>query len=116
MASMAFEEPLADQLEEGVKQADFSLVQTMLRTDISPDEAVIEKTELRQDTLGAYHYQRLSISVGNDPLPFLANLHDSLKAWADRAEFAKAGPGGEETLWTISVMGALPMRYICGIL
>ena len=112
MASMAFEEPLADKLEEGVKQADFALVQAMLRTDISPDETAIEKTELRQNALGAYHYQRLSVSVGDDPLPFLTNLHDSLKAWADRTELAQAGTGETPPVWTISVMGIVTHEIV----
>lgn len=112
MASMAFEEPLAEPLEEGVKQTDFALVQAMLRTDIPPDEAVIEKTELRQDTLGAYHYQRISITVGSDPLPFLTNLYDSLKAWADGAELSQAGSFGEYPVWTVSVMGIVTHEVV----
>lgn len=111
MANLAFEEPLAAPLEEGVKQVDFAFVQAMLRSNIHLDGAVIEKTELRQDATGPYTFQRVRLTVGGDPLPFVTNLYESLKAWAEDAELASATSGEDRdsapSVWTVSVRGVV---------
>ena len=104
MANMAFEESLDTGLEDTVKQADFALAQAMLRCDMSLENAVIEKTELRHNKVGPYNFQRLRLVVGNDPLPFVTSLHESLRVWAEKANVSKTdGDGGTENLWIISV-------------
>ncbi|MCC8193852.1 MAG: divergent polysaccharide deacetylase family protein [Deltaproteobacteria bacterium] len=105
MANLAYEEPFNAHLEDSVKQADFALVQAMLRCHMPLDGAILETTELRHDVAGPYNFQRLRLSVGSDPLPFITTLHDSLRAWAENAELAQVDGGGSPTaaLWTISV-------------
>ena len=115
MANLAYEEPFEAHLEDAVKQADFSLVQAMLRCNMPLDDAVIEKAELRHDETGPYHFQRIRLTVGNDPLPFVTTLHESLRAWAENADIAKVGggvgaPAGE--LWTINVNGIVTHELI----
>lgn len=106
MANLAFEEPFDTYLEDSVKQADFALAQAMLRCNLSLEDAVIEKVELRQNKTGPYNFQRLRLVVGNDPLPFLTSLHDSLRAWAEKAEISRVGDGGGN-LWIISIDGVV---------
>lgn len=105
MAGMAFEESRDEPLEESVKQIDYALAQAMLYAGIPPSEAVIEKTELRKNALGTYHYQRVAIVVENDPRSFLSHLRDALTAWADGAKLAEPGSGEKDRIWTISSMG-----------
>ncbi len=106
MANLAFEKPLDAGLEDTVKQTDFALVQVMLRCNMSLEDAVIEKTELRQNEAGPYNFQRLRLVVGNNPLPFVTSLHESLRAWAEKADLTKADDGSG-TLWIISTGGVV---------
>ena len=106
MANMAFEESLDTGLEDTVKQADFALAQAMLRCDMSLENVIIEKTELRHNKVGPYNFQRLRLVVGNDPLPFVTSLHESLRVWAEKANISKTD-GVTENLWIISVDGVV---------
>lgn len=106
MANLAFEEPFDTYLEDAVKQADFALVQAMLRSNMPLEEAVVEQTELRSSDAGPYHFQRIRITVGKDSRPFITGLEESLRAWAENAHIARSEgkrAGGE--LWTVSVGG-----------
>lgn len=106
MANLAFEEPFDTYLEDAVKQADFALVQAMLRGNMPLEEAVVEQTELRGSDAGPYHFQRIRITVGKDSRLFIAGLEKSLRAWAENATIARSGgtrAGGE--LWTVRVGG-----------
>lgn len=106
MANLAFEEPFDTYLEDAVKQADFALVQAMLRGNVPLAEAVVERTELRGSDAGPYHFQRIRITVGKDSRPFIAGLEESLRAWAENANVTRSEgtrAGGE--LWTVSVGG-----------
>ncbi len=112
MAGLPYEESLSAPFEERVKQADYALIQAMLRLSMRPAETVIETSELRHNRggkdRGAYHFQRLRISVGADPLPFVTALHESLRAWAEQAELAQTAfpeKEGGPALWTISIGG-----------
>lgn len=107
MANLAYEEALGSPLDDQVKQADFALIQAMLRCEMPLEDAVVEKTELRHDAGGAYTFQRIRLAVGADPLPFATSLHEALDAWAERAELAQSRDVVREdaacALWTISV-------------
>lgn len=106
MVDLAYEEPFEMHLEDAVKQADFALVQAMLRSNMPLDDAVMEKAELRHSEDGPYHFQRIRLNVGADPLPFITTLHESLRAWAENAEVTRAGdalPNARGELWTITV-------------
>lgn len=103
MSGMPFEESLSAPLEDGVKQVDYALLQTMLRLGMKPEAVSLDKVELRHKGTEAYHFQSLRIQGGPDPLPFATALHEALLAWADGAEL-KRGPGA---LWTVSVLGTL---------
>ncbi len=116
MANLPYEESLSAPLEENVRQVDYALVQAMLRLSMRPAETVIEKTELRHSrggrpdgvggVGGAYHFQRLRIVVGPDPLPFVTALHESLRAWAEKAELAQVSSNRQDQIvWTVSVSG-----------
>ena len=112
MAGLPYEESLAAPLEENVKQADYALVQAMLRLGMRPTDTVIEKTELRHGPNGqpgtngdAYHFQRLRIPVGGDPQPFTTALRESLQAWAERAELAQVVADSTKSVWSLSVGG-----------
>lgn len=111
MADLAFEEPFDARLEDAAKQADFALVQAMLRCDMPLEGAVIEKTEFRHVDSGVYHFQRIRLDVGEDRLPFLTCLHDALRAWAEGASVARAD-GGPEALWTINVNGVVTHELV----
>jgi len=114
MVDRAFEEDLGAPLEDGVRQADFALVQAMLRSDILPEEAAVEKVELRHNEAGAYHFQRVRLAVGKDAGLFVAMLEDSLRAWADGAELARSKSGGGKgaSVWTISVAGVVTHELV----
>ncbi len=114
MAGLPYEESLAAPLEENVKQVDYALVQAMLRLGMRPADTVIEKTELRHGRKGQaasgdgglYHFQRLRIAVGSDPLSFVSALRESLRAWADRAELVRLSPGRrDQSVWAVNVGG-----------
>ena len=90
MANLAYEEPFDAHLEDAVKQADFALVQAMLRGNLPLEEAVVEKAELRHSNEGPFHFQRIRLGVGSDSLPFVTDLHESLRAWAENAEIFRA--------------------------
>ncbi len=101
MRGLPFEESLSAPLEDGVKQADYALLQAMLRLGIKPEAVSLDKVELRHKGAEAYHFQILRLRFGPDPLPFAAALHEALRAWADKAELRQ----GQGALWTISVLG-----------
>lgn len=103
MSGMPFEESLSAPLEDGVKQVDYALLQTMLRLGLKPEFVSLDKVELRHKGAEAYHFQSLRVQSGPDPLPFATALHEALRAWAEKAEL-KRGEGG---LWTVSVLGTL---------
>lgn len=113
MANLAYEESLGSPLDDGVKQADFALIQALLRSGLPLEDVAVEKIELRQAPDGAYNFQRLRLYVGDDPLPFVTSLHDSLRAWAENAELAQGAEfsqkrdGGTQdergVVWTISI-------------
>ncbi len=107
MAGAAYEEPLGGHLEDAVRQADFALVQAMLRCNIPLEEAHIEKAELRHAASDPYHFQRIRLTVGQDPLPFVTGLHESLRAWAENAEIVRADEETPGSLWTIVVNGVV---------
>lgn len=111
MADLAFEEPFDTRMEDAAKQTDFALVQAMLRCNVPLEGAVIEKTEFRHADSCVYHFQRIRLNVGEDHLPFLTNLHDALRAWAEGANLAKAD-GGSEALWTINVNGVITHELV----
>ncbi|MDL2210612.1 divergent polysaccharide deacetylase family protein, partial [Desulfovibrio sp. OttesenSCG-928-O18] len=114
MGDLAFEEELGAPLEDGVKQADFALVQAMLRSNISPDAAAVEKVELRHNDAGAYHFQRIRLTVGDRADSFMEALRESLRAWAEGAEFTPSKGGAEAgaSLWAISVAGVVTHELV----
>lgn len=119
MANLAYEESLGSPLDDGVKQADFALIQAMLRCGIPLEDAVVEKTELRHASGGAYHFQRLRLLVGEDTLPFVTSLHESLRAWAENAALAQSGeeregPAVDESraFWVITINDAVTHELV----
>lgn len=114
MANLAYEEPFAAHLEDAVRQADFALVQAMLRGNLLLEDAVVQKVELRHSEEGPFHFQRIRLAVGADSLPFVTDLHESLRAWAENAEVSRAECGADPSgeLWTITVGGTVTHELV----
>lgn len=114
MANLAYEEPFAAHLEDAVRQADFALVQAMLRGNLLLEDAVVQKAELRHCEEGPFHFQRIRLAVGADSLPFVTDLHESLRAWTENAEVSRAEYGADPSgeLWTITVGGTVTHELV----
>ena len=104
-SSTAFREHIGVQLAGAVKQADFALVQAMLRCNLPLNAAVIEHSEVRHHTAGPYHFQRIRLTLPSDLILFVMALRESLKTWADTATIANIaeGPSYSESVWAISL-------------
>lgn len=115
MAHLAYEEPFEGHLEDSVKQTDFALLQAMLRNDMPLKDARVEKTELRHNNAESYHFQRVRLTVGSDPAPFVAHLRESLDAWAENTVLSRSGPekdNGAAALWHIAVNGVVTHELV----
>lgn len=111
MANFGFEKVHDARMEAVVKQVDHALLQAMLRCNLPLEEAVAEKTELRHKNTGQYLFQRIRLTVGEDPLPFITSLREALNTWAEGAEVVRAG-SGPEALWTINAKGAVTHELV----
>ena len=101
MAGLPYEEFLAAPLADGVKQADYALVQAMLKLGLPASAITLAHAEFRHQGDQAYQYQVLRIGMDKDSAAFAAALKEALAAWAHDAALFPL----RDNAWGVSVAG-----------
>lgn len=83
--ALPYEEALDAPLEEGVKQVDYALVQTLVRLGVDRDRLRILGVETRSEKGETYHFQRMRLNLGGTPERFVKAFGEALPVWAERA-------------------------------
>lgn len=96
-----FEETLGVPLERVVRQIDYALVETLLLTGYDPHAIAIAEVEARTWHDETYHFQRLHVTLDEEPDRFIETLRGTLGKWAP-----EAGLRTDKDAWTVSVLGA----------
>lgn len=87
--ALPYEEALDAPLEEGVKQVDYALVQTLVRLGVERDRLHIASVETRNEKGESYHFQRMTLGIGDAPDRFVKAFAEALSVWAERAQMRK---------------------------
>lgn len=89
-------------ISDAVKQVDFALLQTLLRTGLEPGRLYFLTSEYRTKGNDSYHLQRLRLYLP-DIAQFISLLQENLDVWAERAVLNRE----TSTKLTLSTEGAL---------
>lgn len=87
--ALPYEESLDAPLEEGVKQVDYALVQALVRLGIARERLRIASVETRNEQGESYHFQQMTLGVGDAPDRFVKAFVEALSVWAERAQMRK---------------------------
>lgn len=83
--ALPYEEALDAPLEEGVKQVDYALIQTLSRLGIDRSRLQMKVIENRHAGSEPYHFQRMRLHLAESPERFVKGFTEALQAWAERA-------------------------------
>ncbi len=92
-SSLPYEEALGGSLEQVVKQADYALLRTLERLEVTRESLHLEDVEMRSHEGEEYHFQRLGIRLGKQQERFISGMITALATWAPEASLRQNKDG-----------------------